>query len=158
MFNQYFTLWWQIIKKHNGIVDKFIGDAVMAAFGLRNNHSPCDDAVASFIEMKAILPDLNNKLNILGLPEVKDFGVGIHFGEVVLGDIGSNERKNYTVIGDTVNVASRLESATKVFKISCIISQETYLLLSPQYQSHFQLIGSTNLKGKSKTLKIFGFK
>lgn len=158
MLNQYFTLWWQTINQHGGIVDKFIGDAVMAVFGLRSNRSPCDDAVASFIDMKALLPDLNSKLKTLGLPEIQNFGVGIHFGQVVLGDIGSNERKNYTVIGDTVNIASRLESATKVFKTSCVISQETYLLLCPNYQSQFQLLGSANLKGKSKAIKIFGYK
>lgn len=156
MLNVYFSRWAKTIRQHGGVIDKFIGDAVMAVFGLRREGSPCDDAVASLIDMRAALPGLQKELAGLGLPQLSDFGVGIHFGRVVVGDIGSDERKNFTVIGDTVNVASRLESACKVLNTPCVISNETFIKLGARNQTMFKPLGSVRLKGKTRAIKVFG--
>ncbi len=158
MLNLYFSLWAKTIRQHGGIVDKFIGDAVMAVFGLRSDGSPCDDAVSCLLDMRSALPGLRNKLVELDLPQLTEFGVGIHFGRVVVGDIGSDERKNFTVIGDTVNVASRLESTCKVLNTPCSISEETFARLSSWNQRMFKPFGSVRLKGKSNPLKVYGLK
>jgi class 3 adenylate cyclase len=156
MLNEYFSLWARTIRMHGGIVDKFIGDAVMAVFGLRHDGSPCDDAVACLSDMRAALPALQKNLAGLGLPALTEFGVGIHFGRAVVGDIGSDERKNFTVIGDTVNIASRLESACKILSTPCVISNETFIKLGARNQAMFKPLGSVRLKGKTRTLKVFG--
>jgi class 3 adenylate cyclase len=158
MLNVYFSLWARTIRRHGGVVDKFIGDAVMAVFGLKGDGAPCDDAVACLVEMRAALPGLKKELAGLGLPQLTEFGVGIHFGRVVVGDIGSDERKNFTVIGDTVNVASRLESACKVLSTPCVISNETFVKLGARNQTLFKPLGSVRLKGKSRALKAFGLR
>ena len=158
MLNVYFSLWARTIRRHGGVVDKFIGDAVMAVFGLKGDGAPCDDAVACLVEMRAALQGLKKELAGLGLPQLTEFGVGIHFGRVVVGDIGSDERKNFTVIGDTVNVASRLESACKVLSTPCVISNETFVKLGARNQTLFKPLGSVRLKGKSRALKVFGLK
>lgn len=158
MLNVYFSQWARTIRRHGGVVDKFIGDAVMAVFGLKGDGAPCDDAVACLVEMRAALPGLKKELAGLGLPQLTEFGVGIHFGRVVVGDIGSDERKNFTVIGDTVNVASRLESACKVLSTPCVISNETFVKLGARNQTLFKPLGSVRLKGKSRALKVFGLK
>ncbi len=156
MLNEYFSLWARTIRRHGGIVDKFMGDAVMAVFGLRHDGSPCDEAVACLTDMRSALPDLRKTLAGLGLPSITEFGVGIHFGRVVVGDIGSDERKNFTVIGDTVNVASRLEAACKVLGTPCVISNETFTRLAARNQTMFRPLGTVRLKGKTRALKVFG--
>jgi class 3 adenylate cyclase len=156
MLNQYFSLWANVIRRHGGIVDKFIGDAVMAIFGLRAGDDPCENAVACLLEMREALPALKRGLSEGNLPVIGDFGIGIHFGHVVIGDIGSGERKNFTVIGDTVNIASRLESASKTLGTPCVISAEVFTRLGAGNKAHFRALGNVRLKGKSAALKVFG--
>jgi class 3 adenylate cyclase len=159
MLNTYFSRWTGTIRRHGGIVDKFIGDAVMAIFGLeQGSASACDRAVACFAEMRESIPDLRAELAAKGLPAIADFGVGIHFGTVVIGDIGSDERKNFTVIGDAVNVASRLESACKTIKTPCVISEAVFSRLDAENQRRFNALGKIRLKGKTESLRVFGVK
>jgi len=157
MLNRYFSLWASAVRRNGGIVDKFIGDAVMAVFGLRTGMEPCDAAVACLVEMREALPGLQRDLAAHSLPALTEFGVGIHYGPVVIGDIGSDERKNFTVIGDTVNVASRLESASKPLETPCVISTETYARLSAHNQALFRALGKVRLKGKAEPIKVYGF-
>jgi class 3 adenylate cyclase len=157
MLNRYFSLWAAAVRRNGGIVDKFIGDAVMAVFGLRTGTEPCDAAIACLVEMRAALPGLQSDLAARGLPALTGFGVGIHYGTVVMGDIGSDERKNFTVIGDTVNVASRLESASKPLETPCVISAETYERLSEDNRSLFRALGKVRLKGKAEPIRVYGF-
>ncbi|MBU0927425.1 MAG: adenylate/guanylate cyclase domain-containing protein [Spirochaetes bacterium] len=156
MLNRYFTLWAAAVRRHGGIVDKFIGDAVMAVFGLRAGTEPCDEAVACLLEMREALPGLRRDLAERALPALSDFGVGIHFGKVVVGDIGSEERKNFTVIGDTVNVASRLESACKSLGTPCVVSARAFARLSPGNAARFKALGGARLKGKAETVQVYG--
>lgn len=167
MLNTYFSRWAGTIRKHGGIVDKFMGDAVMAIFGLEGGSprksssgtaSACNDAVACFAEMRDSIPELRAELAEKGFPAIADFGVGIHFGTVVVGDIGSDERKNFTVIGDAVNVASRLESACKTIKTPCVISEAVFSRLDSDNQRRFNVLGRIKLKGKTESLRVYGVK
>ena len=121
--NQYFTLMVDTIMGRNGIVDKYIGDAIMAFFGAPIRRE--DDALQSVysgLEMLETLSDFNTWQVQKGRPEFK-IGVGITFGEVTVGNIGSEKKMDYTVIGDMVNLANRLEGLTKVYREPLIVSE-----------------------------------
>lgn len=112
------------IRAEGGVVDKYIGDAIMAVFGL-SNEGPDDAlrAIRAASRMQAALVRHNRERAARGLPPLAQ-GIGVHFGPMVAGNIGTPERMQYTVIGDTVNLASRLESATKDEKVEVLISAE----------------------------------
>ncbi|MGI9355451.1 MAG: adenylate/guanylate cyclase domain-containing protein [Rhizobiaceae bacterium] len=120
--SQYHTRMVEVIFRFGGTIDKFIGDAIMVTFGTPD---PSDDdaerSVRAGLAMNIALRELNVDRERLGLPEIRH-GIGIHFGPVIAGNIGTNDRLEYTVIGDTVNVASRIQDACKqigeVFLIS----------------------------------------
>ncbi len=134
MLNGYFTAMTKIIRARNGIVDKFIGDAVMAfwtpPFSPGDQHAA--DACLAALAQQAALGDFRAELSDLtGMRRnVPDFQVrmGIATGEVVVGTLGSETTKSYTVIGDTVNLASRLEGTNKLYGTSMIVSEDTYRL------------------------------
>lgn len=126
ILNEYFTEMEPIITEHNGIINKFIGDAVMAIFGepiQDKNHA--QNAVKCACKMLDRVKELQKKWALEGKPKI-DIGVGINTGEVFVGNIGSINRMEYTVIGDTVNLASRLESYNKTYKTKLLISSTTY--------------------------------
>ena len=124
--NEYFSEMEPIITKYNGIINKFIGDAIMAVFGepiQDENH--VQNAVKCGYEMLLRVNKLNKKWERQNKPEIK-IGVGVNTGEVFVGNIGSVNRMEYTVIGDTVNLASRLESYNKVYNTKMLISPSVY--------------------------------
>ena len=124
--NNYFSLMVDIIMDHQGVVDKYIGDAIMAFYGAPIRHE--DDAVQSVrsgLEMLKILDDFNRKQKENNRPEFY-IGIGINYGNVTVGNIGSEKKMDYTVIGDMVNVASRLENLTKQYFEGLIISEYVY--------------------------------
>lgn len=126
ILNEYFTEMEPIITKYNGIINKFIGDAVMAVFGepiQDKNHA--QNAVKCAYAMLQKVKELQKKWVEEGKPKI-DIGVGIATGEVFVGNIGSINRMEYTVIGDTVNLASRLESYNKIYNTKLLISPATY--------------------------------
>ncbi len=121
--NQYFTLMVDTIMERNGIVDKYIGDAIMAFFGAPVKRK--DDALQSVyagLEMLETLRDFNRWQVQKGRPEFR-IGIGINYGAVTVGNIGSEKKMDYTVIGDMVNLASRIEGLTKVYKEPIIVSE-----------------------------------
>ena len=102
------------IHLHGGTIDKFMGDGLMAFFGAPNSRdNPAQDAFDAAREMLKRLEELNKQLSAQGIEPIR-IGVGLDAGEVIVGHVGSTSRNEYTVIGDTVNVASRLEGLTKV--------------------------------------------
>lgn len=153
MLNEYFQIMVGIINKHGGVVDKFIGDAIMAVWGAPTTHErDSHNAVKACIEMRQALKQLNdlrasrNKVPIM-------IGMGMHRGEAISGTIGSSERMEYTVIGDTVNQSSRIEASTKAFGCDLLLSED----LAAHVREEFLLeqAGSVEVKGKSEPLTLF---
>lgn len=126
LLNEYFSLIAPIIDKYNGTLNKFMGDAVMAIFGAPiedENHA--QNAVLCAEEILLEVKKLNYKWKISNKPEIR-IGVAINTGYVFIGNIGSKDRMEFTVIGDSVNIASRIESLNRVYNTSFLISSSTY--------------------------------
>jgi class 3 adenylate cyclase/HAMP domain-containing protein len=162
--NRYFSGQVDIIMNRNGIVDKYIGDAIMAFWGAPRKYD--DDAlqsVLSALEMIDALDGFNEQQRKLGNPEFH-IGIGINYGEVTVGNIGSERKMDYTVIGDPVNLASRLEGLTKTYHAEILISQGVYAELRKQAQEvraqrlRFRLLDTVTVKGKTQGVKIFTVK
>ena len=151
--NEYFTRMVDVVFRYHGTVDKFVGDMVMALFG-----APLDDAdhaehaVQAAIEMVKDLGALNRDWASRGMAQL-DIGVGINSGEMIAGNIGSASIMSYTVIGDNVNLGSRLESLNKEYKTRIIISDATRSRLRTEYA--LRPLGDVVVKGKSKPVAIF---
>jgi adenylate cyclase len=155
ILNRYFTSMSAIIEKHGGVVDKFMGDALMALFGAPlANPDDADRAMHAAIEMGAALDDLNREWNERGLPTI-GVGIGINSDVVVAGNMGSKTRLNYTVIGDGVNLASRLQGLTKTpeYEARIIISSSTLSKAKERYRT--RALGEVSVKGKQHPTEIF---
>ena len=152
--NRYLTVMVEIIHRNGGMVDKFIGDAIMAIFGAP---LPATDhaarAVKTGCDMQAALVRLNRKFEDEGIPQLT-IGVGVHSGEAVIGNVGSPDRMEYTVIGDTVNVASRIESLCKRFGPCVLISAATRSEVVDGAFA-FESVGDEFLKGRAEPVSIF---
>ncbi|NQZ08333.1 MAG: GAF domain-containing protein [Algicola sp.] len=153
MLNEYFTLMVDCIQKEGGMLDKFIGDAIMAAFGMPVSHDDDPDrAVRTAIEMMRQLQQYNRD-NLKKGKQAIDIGIGINTDVVVSGNIGSHKRMDYTVIGDGVNLASRLESACKQYKARILISENTAKQLRGTYR--MREVDRVVVKGQTKPVAIF---
>jgi len=129
LLNDYFSEMVEVVFEHEGILDKYIGDAIMAVYGAPlSTARDADNAVRSAIRMRQKLAVFNEKRAQRGEPPL-DVRIGISSGQVVAGNIGSARRMDYTVIGDGVNLASRLESANKIYGTTILISASTAELL-----------------------------
>jgi len=154
--NRYFNVMVDIIMARRGIVDKYIGDAIMAFFGAPVKHE--DDALQSVLaglEMTEALASFNQSQKDGGAPEFQ-IGVGINFGEVTVGNIGTEKKMDYTVIGDMVNLASRLEGLTKQYHQGLIISENLYDEVKGSVPC--RLLDSVAVKGKTKGVRIYSAK
>jgi len=151
LLNSYFEPMVASVHKHNGILDKYIGDSMMTVFGIPyKNRSDSKNAVSCALDMLEILSNLNeNKKNAKSLR----IGIGISTGNVVSGNIGSEKRFEYTVIGNSVNLASRLESATKNYNIEILICEDTFEEVKDYF--HCREIDTILVKGIQKPIKVF---
>jgi len=153
--NAYFAHITGPIMEHGGFINKFIGDAVMGVFapqfGSRNH---VDDAVKAALEMRAKLAEFNAGGT---MSEPVNFGVGIHTGPLVAGNVGTEKRMEYTLIGDTVNIASRIEGENKALGSTILISGDAYDRLSPELRSStsFERHENIRIRGKQKTLTLY---
>ncbi|MDH7552332.1 MAG: adenylate/guanylate cyclase domain-containing protein [Spirochaetota bacterium] len=153
--NNYFGTMASIISKNGGILDKFIGDAIMAIFGPPQQYiNHADRAVESAIQMIESLKDFNDFIKTMGIPPVQH-GIGINTGIVIEGIIGSDTKMEYTVVGDPVNIAARIESLTKKLHVNLIISENTYNELSQHIKQHFIQYGKVKFKGIEKPIIVF---
>jgi adenylate cyclase len=153
MLNEYFQIMVGIINKHGGVVDKFIGDAIMAVWGAPNSSErDSQNAVRACLEMRRALKDLNDRRATRGQVPIK-IGMGLHRGEAISGTIGSSERMEYTVIGDAVNQSSRIESSTKAFGTDLLLSQDLANFVVQDFI--LEEAGSVEVKGKAEPLKLF---
>ena len=156
MLNYYYGKWHETIKTFNGTINKFIGDALLSFFDGKSSLSENTTfAVQSALAMLGKQTQMNQELQAQGLPIIERFGIGIHCGEVILGDIGG-ERKDYTLIGDTVNTTARLESLCKVYHTPLILSDTCYMFLNDALKKRFSPIPSAKLKGKIKNVTLYG--
>ena len=153
ILNEYFTEIEPIITKYNGVINKFIGDAVMAIFGepIQDINHP-QNAVKCAYEMLKTVERLQDKWLFEGKPKI-EIGIGINTGEAFVGNIGSEKRLEYTVIGDTVNLASRIESYNKVYRTNFLISSTTYSYVSTM--ADVIKISEVQIRGKAKKMDIY---
>ena len=154
MLNEYFSYMVDVIFEHEGILDKFIGDAIMAVFGAPFSRPEVDpaNAVNAGLEMMQELARYNRERVARGQIAI-DAGVGISSGEVVCGNIGSEKRMDYTVIGDGVNLASRLEGATKMYGASIMMSEFTNARVADKFVT--RKLDVIQVKGKTQGVGIY---
>ena len=153
LLNMYFSEMTGIIFKYRGTLDKYIGDAVMALFGAPKELPNSEElAVRTAIEMQEKMKEFRATLKIQGKNEIA-IGIGLNAGEVIVGNIGSGQQMNYTVIGDVANTASRLESLTKEYKRDIIISQSVYDKVKDIIVA--EDLGEASVKGKLAKVKIY---
>ena len=153
MLNEYFHSMVDAIYQYNGILDKFIGDAIMAVFGIPyvNKKDPVN-AISAALDMFHNLNVLNSK-RIAAQKTPLKIGIGVSTGQVISGNIGSEKRFEYTVIGDPVNLASRLEGATKKYGVNILICETTYAHIRHAFDC--REIDTIRVKGKLKPTKIY---
>jgi class 3 adenylate cyclase/ActR/RegA family two-component response regulator len=147
--NSYLEQMEPVVRRHKGFIDKYIGDAIMALF-----KSNADDAVNAGIDMLRTLSDYNAQRQHFGYEPVR-IGVGINTGPLMLGTIGGQKRMEGTVISDNVNLASRLESLTKEYGATLIISEKTFESLSSPSDYSMRTLAHVKPKGKKEEVKIF---
>jgi class 3 adenylate cyclase len=155
LLQRYFDRMVKAVHRHDGTVDKFIGDGMMVLFGApRKSADPCGDAVQCALAMMTELDDLNGEFEREGLPTLT-IGIGVNFGSVTVGNIGSSERHNYSAIGDAVNVAARLEGLTKDLGRKILVTEAVAQRLGDRFR--FESLGTHGVKGHSP-VEIWGIR
>lgn len=153
LLNQYFDKMIEAIFRNQGNLNKFIGDGLMAMFG-----APADDAYQEEHAIRAAL-QMRKEVTQLGALFKRDrnyefkIGIGINTGVAVVGNIGSDQKMEYTAIGDSVNLASRIESKTKEFEVDILVSEYTYVAVRNQFR--FKNRGSIQVKGKVDSIQVY---
>jgi class 3 adenylate cyclase/CHASE2 domain-containing sensor protein len=161
--NTYLGTMAECIHEHHGVIDKYIGDAIMAVFGIPFPHTQTEqiqqdaiNAVSAAMAMQEKLILLNKELEQLGQPTIH-IGIGIHTGLVVAGSVGGSQRLNYSVLGDTVNIAARLEQLNKntqeLNPRNILVSDTTYHLIKDKY--HTQRVEELKLKGRQEFTVVY---
>ena len=151
--NEYFSRMVEVLFAHHGTLDKFVGDMIMGLFGAPlEDTAHADHAVEAALAMVHALEDLNRRWTTQGRPTL-DVGIGINSGEMVAGNIGSETIMSYTVIGDAVNLAARLEALNKQYGSRIIISEHTLRRLQHRYA--VRPLGDVTVRGKSHAVAVF---
>lgn len=153
--NDYFSRMHEVVRRHGGHINKFIGDGLMIVFGAPVNRGAEREARAAVecgLHMLEEVENLNREWEGTGRPHLA-IGVGIHTGEATCGVVGAPGRLEYTVIGDAVNLAARLESTTKEAGVSLLASRPTAELLGDDYEAH--ALGDVRVKGKTESTSVY---
>jgi adenylate cyclase len=152
LINRYFSLQVDVIWRHGGTLDKYIGDCIMAMWGAPlDNAQHAKNAVACALDMADALQGFKRELGAEHLEF--DVGIGLHSGPAVVGLIGSEKRREYTAIGDTVNLASRIEGLTKDAKRRILVSKDTAELCGDAFE--FVSCGTFPVKGRAQPVELF---
>ena len=152
LLNEHLTPMTRAVMANGGLVDKFIGDAVMAFFGAPVSHDDhASRALATVLQMHAALAAPAPTFADLGA-EIA-IGVGVNTGDMIVGNMGSTERFNYTVIGDSVSLSSRLEGLTKTYGVFCLVGEETRHAVGDAFP--FRELHIVQVKGKAEPVRIF---
>lgn len=159
ILNRYFQEMGTAVFEHHGYIDNYIGDGLMALFGVSENDAStnCSNAISAAFQMNRSLENLNRYLR-QNFDESFEIGIGIHFGNVVLGNIGHCKKTQLTAIGDAVNIASRIEEETKRVNSSILISESMYIHIKDKIRIGKTL--NTKLKGKKDAIhlyEVYGF-
>jgi adenylate cyclase len=156
ILNGYFQCMSKALSNHHGRVTELTGDGMLALFGaLRSNHWQVQDAVMGALAMREALVVYNNKLKSQSLPELS-FGIGIHQGEVLAGVMGNAEKSKFGVVGDAINVASRVESLTRVHNVDLLVSKDVQNILDDRFL--VQCMPPVKVKGKIDPLVTYYIK
>jgi adenylate cyclase len=153
--NEYFKEMVAIVFENHGSLDKFIGDAVMALWGSITSEGPAQDAeraVRTALEMRRALARLNINWQQRGMTDLT-FGIGINHGDVIVGNLGSEQKMEVSVIGDPVNLASRLEGLTKEYKLDLLLGETVAALVRDRFI--LRTVDSVQVKGKTKPVRVF---
>lgn len=155
LLNPYLDVMTTVVHKHGGTVDKYEGDAIVAFFGAPIHYPDhAERAARAALEMRLELVKLKEGWRKAGiLPESFDIGIGLNTGDVFVGLLGSEQRLNYTIIGDNANLASRLQDLTKKYGYHTIISESTHTAIENEFETEF--IDAVYVKGKSQAVKIY---
>lgn len=153
MLNEYFGVMVKLINAHGGVVDKFIGDAIMAVWGApKSSDKDAHKALRACLEMRKGLALLNESRIARNQPPI-NIGMGLHAGKAISGTIGSDERMEYTVIGNTVNTASRIEASTKAFGADLLVTDSVIEQVGDDFR--VELAGAAEVKGRSEAIKMY---
>lgn len=152
LLNKYFNPITKSIFDHKGTIDKYVGDMVMAFWGAPlNDLEHAQNALDAALDMQEITAKLRDEFKKIGLPEIY-VGIGLNTGDMSVGDMGSEYRRAYTVLGDAVNLGARLESLTKFYGVECLVSESTKLHC-PKH--NFRFIDCVKVKGKNEPITIY---
>jgi class 3 adenylate cyclase len=149
--NTYFTKMADLVSEHNGVVNKFIGDAILAVYDYEDCENPSEDAFATAMDILD-----HSQAIVLSDDRTIEVGVGVHYGSVAAGILGSADRFEYTYIGDAVNTASRLEGLSKRLDYKIIVSVNARNQLSKQSQAKLTDLGGHRVRGKADLVHIYG--
>ena len=155
LLNRYFDRMSGIVEIYLGVVDKYMGDAIMALFGAPVAHpNHADSAMLAALEMKSSLARLNAELATEGRAKLA-FGIGINTSRIIAGNIGSSRRLNYSVLGDGVNVAARLQDLTRMsqYRADILVSAATLKAARGQYV--LRPLGAAPVRGRDEPVEIF---
>ena len=147
--NSYNEIMGPVIRNHNGFVNQYLGDSIMALFT-----GSAKDTLHAAIEMQQSIGNFNSKRIQKKLPAIK-MGVGMHTGPLIMGITGDRDRLDATTISDTVNTASRIESLTKYYKAAILLSEFTYKLIPHPELFHLRYLGKVQVKGKQSAIGIY---
>jgi adenylate cyclase len=156
--NQYFEVIILATEAHGGIVNRFVGDEAVCVFGApTETRDHADRAVQAALSMREGLAYVNRKRTALGQPTLK-FGIGLNTGEVTAGATGSEERQEYTVIGDAMNVGARIQALNKTFPdYDILLSEFTHAALGPKAEAYALAdLGPVEIRGKTKPVRVMG--
>jgi adenylate cyclase len=153
ILNRYMTKMVSVITRNQGVVDKYIGDAIMALWGVpEKSDGDMKNALQACVEMRAAMDELNAELEAANLPRIK-VGIGLHYGPLIAGNIGSSSRMEYTAVGDTVNTASRIQDLTKLHKTDLLVSEAFAQQFATQYR--FEAVGESQVRGKKESMRLY---